>query len=1017
MVFVASADGSDGATTITDPTDWTEKRDRQYSQGDVRQHTWIGAIELTGSESGTFNVATNVGLSAVAQIYRYAAGTHGGVDGVEVTAHVEAEAANPDPPSLTPSWGAADTAWIAVCTFEDSDFVATAAPSSYTGLETTIADTTEDATLSTARRENNIATENPGTFTADSEKYQAFTIAIEPSGGGGGGDPVPAVYAFERTTARTTATDTNFVTAITISAAELASAGFADDDEVIVLVWALLANAGTSETLMRVTYNGSVITSASTPRLLMGASAIERNIEWMGRLDLATLADLDLDVASSSTTDGFMERATVCVIRLADFGTEGTDWVWNKSTTNVAHSTTYSATNRAAVTIPASAETQDWVIFGYIHGAMDSTSVNYEARMMLDGGLVAGDFSEEAESTTEEKTWLMNWVANLSSSTHSVTIESRDDSATAANDHRESAIFAFRKNVWNDIYFHGPGTVSMANATDVQIATITDTLSTDQDVLLYGEGNINLDVISTNGFMWIRKGGSTIIEPVIDDGSGLSNVRSYDATDEPNMSVLAFDAATAGALDYDLFGHHTGGSTENLLQPSFLVWGMMLVPPPAGTNYDETGRLVTIASTVSNPTSSLGMTEALTQTITSTVTEVDQADFNDNQVVTATATISETDRADFNQDLQVLVAAIVSVADLLGMEEDSVITVVATITSTDNFSYDENVVVTISSTVVSSDLLQMLEQSEVVISATINETDRADFNQDLQVVITATPTVVDQLSMTESNQFTITSTITEHDNFSFDENLQVTISSTVVGSDILSLTEATLVNVTATLVGADQMDANDNVSVTISSTTVGTDQADFNDTLNELITSTITVTDVQSGDNSENLDITISCTIVATDRMDGNDNALLSITATITETDQADFNEDLDIDIASSVTGSDQMTMDEDLAVTVSSALTETDQLSMTDAGLLLGLVTVVLGEELTLVDSGLVSITSTIFESDLMSMSETPMVLIESTITSFDTMFGDFGTTRLSFKAKVVDNTHSSRTAGSFNG
>jgi hypothetical protein len=184
MVFVASADGSDGATSITDPTDWTEKRDRQYSVGgDVRQHTWIGAIELTGSESGTFNVATNVGLSGVAQIYRYAAGTHGGVDGVEVSSHVEAEAANPDPPSLSPSWGAADTSWIEVITFEDSDFVVTAASSSYTGLETTIADTTEDATLSTARRENNTATEDPGATTADSEKYQAFLIAIEPGGG------------------------------------------------------------------------------------------------------------------------------------------------------------------------------------------------------------------------------------------------------------------------------------------------------------------------------------------------------------------------------------------------------------------------------------------------------------------------------------------------------------------------------------------------------------------------------------------------------------------------------------------------------------------------------------------------------------------------------------------------------------------------------------------------------------------------------------------------------------------
>lgn len=389
-----------------------------------------------------------------------------------------------------------------------------------------------------------------------------------------------AVHVFEGVSSRVTATDTNFVNALQVSAAELAAAGFVNGDEVIVFVWALLANAGTSETSMRVTYGGAVQTNGATPRLDFGAAGIERNIEWMGRINLGTLADLEVDIASSSTTDGFLEKGTIAVIRLSDFGVEGTDWVWDKSTTNVAHTTTYSATSRAEVTIPASGLTQDWVIFGYIHGAMDSTSVNFEARMMVDGAMVAGDFSEEAEATTEEKTWLMNWIANLNgASTHSVQIQSRDDSATAANDHRESAILAFKKSKWADIYFHAPGTVSVANASDTQVATITDTLSAAQDLLFYGEGNINLDVISTNGFMWVLWDGVAVLAPHGDPAGGLSNVRSYDATDEPNMSILGRVLNEgAGPLDYDLMAHHTGGSTESLFQTSFLIWGMAKVP-------------------------------------------------------------------------------------------------------------------------------------------------------------------------------------------------------------------------------------------------------------------------------------------------------------------------------------------------------------------------------------------------------------------------------------------------------
>jgi len=189
MIFVGSQVGADETYTITDPSGWTLLAENQYNDGsgNNRQNTGVYYKVASGSEGGTtVNVATSASVSAAAQVYRITAGTHNSAVEIGTFSEVE-DGANPNPPSLTPSWGSADTLWLAVATWEDSDFFASAAPASYTNLTTEIADSTEDAVISSARRENATATEDPGTFTAAAEKHQAFVIAIEPAGGGGAG--------------------------------------------------------------------------------------------------------------------------------------------------------------------------------------------------------------------------------------------------------------------------------------------------------------------------------------------------------------------------------------------------------------------------------------------------------------------------------------------------------------------------------------------------------------------------------------------------------------------------------------------------------------------------------------------------------------------------------------------------------------------------------------------------------------------------------------------------------------
>lgn len=436
-----------------------------------------------------------------------------------------------------------------------------------------------------------------------------------------------AVHYHERVTTRQQNNTTSHTTAMTASAAELTAAGFAANDEVLILVWAMFADSSTYEVEWQVTYNGTDITSSvAEPWFDFGAAGRERSASWMGRQNLGTtIQDIDLDFRSNNTLAyAYLEKAEIFVVRLSDFGTENTDWFWNKSTTNVVHTTTYSATNRAAVTWTPSA-VEDWVAFGYIHVAVDNTNYGPEAELMLDGALVAGDFTEEGESSTEEHTWLLfDYVSSLSTDSHTYDIRSRDrPTPTTYNDHRESAIFVFRKAVWSDIFVHEPATVSVANATDVQAATITNSLSTAQNAIMWGEGELNIDVISKNVYLWIRQGGSTTIDPVIDDSTGLSNAWSYDATDELHATVLAYKSLSSGTQDLDLFVYHDGGSTENFLYPKFIVWGM------------NQGAAAVVSVSVSDGNVAYGMMPANTSKSTLS------GDLNDMQTATNDGNVTE----------------------------------------------------------------------------------------------------------------------------------------------------------------------------------------------------------------------------------------------------------------------------------------------------------------------------------------------------------------------------------------
>lgn len=79
-----------------------------------------------------------------------------------------------NPPSLSPSWGSADTLWIAAC---DATCDITSAPANYTNLLKNIT----TAYVGAAQRQLTASSDDPGTFTLTYGGSVAQTYAIKPA--------------------------------------------------------------------------------------------------------------------------------------------------------------------------------------------------------------------------------------------------------------------------------------------------------------------------------------------------------------------------------------------------------------------------------------------------------------------------------------------------------------------------------------------------------------------------------------------------------------------------------------------------------------------------------------------------------------------------------------------------------------------------------------------------------------------------------------------------------------------
>ncbi len=392
-----------------------------------------------------------------------------------------------------------------------------------------------------------------------------------------------AVRAHARQTDQQSNTTTTFTTELSISASALTTAGFAANDDVIVMYLVSMGVDDNQNHLeLQLTYDGTAL-GESVANYDFNAVVTTTNFvhRWWTKVNLGgTVGDIDIDVRSvDDPGTAYLNKIELVVIRLSDFGVENTDWFFAKDTIEEVMTDAWADTIGASITFTPSG-VEDWVVLGAVQLIGNGGSVSAQARINREGTVLAGGWNEEWESPTEEKRWIMWDIdTSLAASEHTVTIEAQDDStAGTRSDHKSSELLIFRRDIWADIYLDDVGTIAMVNNTNTQIATITDTLSTAQDVLMLVDGD-QVVTIQAITYMWVEDS-DTAIDPLITPTAVLRAAKTFDGTDIKQSTWLGFKNLS-GTLNLDVNARQNTGSTQDLLRIQFLAWGMELADVPA----------------------------------------------------------------------------------------------------------------------------------------------------------------------------------------------------------------------------------------------------------------------------------------------------------------------------------------------------------------------------------------------------------------------------------------------------
>ena len=205
----------------------------------------------------------------------------------------------------------------------------------------------------------------------------------------------------------------------------------------------------------------------------------------------------------------------------------------------------------------------------------------------------------------------------------------------------------------------------------------------------------------------------------------------------------------------------------------------------SGTNYDETGRVVTASATVTAIDAVAGAESALVS-VGGTVGVADSGGFVDTPQVAGSATVTAQDAAAMTSASLVSVGATVTASESWSGAEALSVAISAQVGSTDVASFADVVLVTIGSTVGLVEALTLTEGATVSVVASIAATDASSFVQSLSVSVAAFVGATDVQASGEAASVNVAAFIGVGDTAGFFEAAVILTSSTITATDTLN---------------------------------------------------------------------------------------------------------------------------------------------------------------------------------------------------------------------------------------
>lgn len=172
LIFASSG----GAIKDLAATGWTNL----YNGGTTSRVNCLYRFS-TGSEGSTLPVTWSASPQTNVKFFSMRITGWDGSTPPESGVIATANNANPNPPSLSPSWGAANTLWIVHMQALAAADTVTAYPANYIDNQyTAINGDTTTAHIAIATRNLNAASDDPGTFTITAATWTTNTVAVRP---------------------------------------------------------------------------------------------------------------------------------------------------------------------------------------------------------------------------------------------------------------------------------------------------------------------------------------------------------------------------------------------------------------------------------------------------------------------------------------------------------------------------------------------------------------------------------------------------------------------------------------------------------------------------------------------------------------------------------------------------------------------------------------------------------------------------------------------------------------------